>query len=46
MNDAPDREEAVDLRQYVRPVWRRKWLILAIVVLLTGGTYAYYERKP
>jgi Mrp family chromosome partitioning ATPase/capsular polysaccharide biosynthesis protein len=46
MNDAPDREEAVDLRQYIRPVWRRKWLILAIVVVLAGGTYAYYERKP
>jgi Mrp family chromosome partitioning ATPase/capsular polysaccharide biosynthesis protein len=46
MNEAPAREEAVDLRQYIRPVWRRKWLILAMVVLLAGGTYAYYERKP
>ena len=38
------REQALDVRDYLRPVWRRKWLILAIVVLATGGTYALARR--
>lgn len=33
------------MRDYVRPVWRRKWLILAIVVLATAGTYALASRR-
>jgi succinoglycan biosynthesis transport protein ExoP len=28
------------------PLWRRKWLILAVGILVAGATYAYYRRKP
>jgi succinoglycan biosynthesis transport protein ExoP len=38
--------ETDDLRQLVRPVWDRKWLILFVVVLATVGSYLYYDRKP
>ncbi len=33
-------QETVDLRSYLRPIWRRKWLIVAITVLAAGGAYA------
>jgi Mrp family chromosome partitioning ATPase len=39
------KEETVDLRDYLRPVWRRKWLILAIVVIAAGGTYFLASRQ-
>jgi Mrp family chromosome partitioning ATPase/capsular polysaccharide biosynthesis protein len=35
----PGREEPVDAREYLRPIWRRKWLIAAIVVIAAGGAY-------
>jgi Mrp family chromosome partitioning ATPase/capsular polysaccharide biosynthesis protein len=28
------------------PIWRRKWLILIVAVLVAGGTYLYYKRQP
>jgi Mrp family chromosome partitioning ATPase/capsular polysaccharide biosynthesis protein len=28
------------------PLWKRKWLILAVAILVGGGTYYYYTRKP
>jgi Mrp family chromosome partitioning ATPase/capsular polysaccharide biosynthesis protein len=28
------------------PIWRRKWLILLVAVLVAGGTYLYYKRQP
>src|SRR3954464_15964867 len=27
------------------PIWRRKWLILAVGILVAGGTYLYYKHK-
>lgn len=38
--------ESADLRDYFRPVWQRKWLILAVVVIVTAGTYVFYDQKP
>jgi len=35
------KEESIDLREYVRPVWQRKWLILAIVIIAGGGAFAF-----
>src|ERR1035441_7556554 len=29
----------------VAPLWKRKWLIIAVAILVAGGTYAYYKRK-
>jgi polysaccharide biosynthesis transport protein len=28
------------------PIWRRKWLILIVGILVAGGSYLYYKRKP
>src|SRR5213592_4521358 len=36
----------VDPRAYLRPIWARKWYILAAVVLVTAGTYVYFNHKP
>ncbi len=30
----------------IAPLWRRKWLILAVAIIVAGGTYEYYKRKP
>src|SRR5215210_6709704 len=35
-----------DLRSYLAPVWRRRWLVLALVVAVTAGTYLFYDSKP
>ena len=39
------KEQTLDLRDYLRPLWRRKWLILAIVVVATAGTYVLASRQ-
>ncbi len=28
------------------PLWRRKWLILGVALLVAAGAYVYYKRKP
>jgi succinoglycan biosynthesis transport protein ExoP len=33
-------ESEIDLREYFRPMWRRKWMILAITVLAAVGAFA------
>ncbi|MEA2283048.1 MAG: tyrosine-protein kinase [Solirubrobacteraceae bacterium] len=38
--------DGVDLRQYLRPIWGRKWWILLVVVAATAASYAYYDHKP
>jgi succinoglycan biosynthesis transport protein ExoP len=38
--------ETTDLRDYVRPLWTHKWLVLFIVVISTLGTYLYTNHKP
>jgi Mrp family chromosome partitioning ATPase len=38
--------QSVDLRQYLRPVWARKWWILLVVVAATAATYLYYDDQP
>lgn len=35
-----------DFRDYIRPVWDRKWLILAIVAVATALTYVYTSSRP
>jgi Mrp family chromosome partitioning ATPase/capsular polysaccharide biosynthesis protein len=42
----PPPAESTDLRDYVRPIWAHKLLIIALVVVATVGTYVYYNRKP
>jgi Mrp family chromosome partitioning ATPase len=38
--------QTLDVRDYVRPVWAHKWLVAALVVVVTVATYVYYERQP
>jgi len=35
-----------DIRDYLRPVLKRWWLILAVVPIVTIGTYIHYDHKP
>ena len=36
--DKPPKEESFDLREFLRKIWRRKWLVLAIVSVVTTMT--------
>jgi Mrp family chromosome partitioning ATPase/capsular polysaccharide biosynthesis protein len=38
--------EQKDFRDYLRPVLKRWWLLVAVVPLATIGTYLYYDHKP
>jgi polysaccharide biosynthesis transport protein len=38
--------ETTDAATIFAPLWRRKWLILAVGILVAGATYAYYKHKP
>jgi Mrp family chromosome partitioning ATPase/capsular polysaccharide biosynthesis protein len=40
------RAEPVDLRELLRPIRSRWWLIVAVVVVATAGTYLYYSLQP
>ena len=41
MNDTP-----TDAATILAPLWKRKWLILAVAILVAAGTYEYYKGKP
>ncbi|HYM44952.1 MAG TPA: P-loop NTPase [Solirubrobacteraceae bacterium] len=38
--------ETTDAATIFAPLWRRKWLILIVGVLVAGATYTYYKRQP
>lgn len=40
MNETPD------ATQIFAPLWKRKWLILLVGVLVAAATYAYYNHEP
>jgi receptor protein-tyrosine kinase len=35
-----------DLRDFLRPIWRHRWLVAIVVAVTTVATYAYDEHKP
>ena len=37
--------QTTDATAILSPLWRRKWLILAVAVLVAAGTYLYYKRQ-
>lgn len=45
MSYQPGQNEALDLRGYLRPVWRHKWIVLAITVVAAAGTYFISSRE-
>jgi succinoglycan biosynthesis transport protein ExoP len=42
---ASRRENGIDLRHYVRQAWRRKWILLAVIVLIPAATYLLTQRQ-
>ncbi len=38
--------DTTDATAIFAPLWKRKWLILIVGVLVAAGTYAYYKHKP
>jgi len=38
--------ETTDATAMFAPIWRRKWLILAVAILAAAGSYFYYKRQP
>jgi len=38
--------ETTDAPNIFAPLWKRKWLILAVGLLVAAGTYFYYKRQP
>jgi Mrp family chromosome partitioning ATPase/capsular polysaccharide biosynthesis protein len=38
-------ESTTDAAAIFAPLWKRKWLILAVGILVAGATYAYYKNK-
>src|SRR4051794_36064871 len=45
-NHSPGPSESTDFREYVRPIWAHKFMILVLVVVVTGGTYWHFNRQP
>ena len=39
------RQDGVDLRQYVRQAWRRRWLLFAVIILIPAVTYVITKRQ-
>ncbi|HYM54516.1 MAG TPA: Wzz/FepE/Etk N-terminal domain-containing protein, partial [Solirubrobacteraceae bacterium] len=39
-------ETTTDAAAIFAPLWRRKWLILAVGILVAAGAYEYYKGKP
>lgn len=40
------RTQQPDIRHYLRLVWRRKWILLAVVVLIPTAVYLYSQSRP
>jgi Mrp family chromosome partitioning ATPase/capsular polysaccharide biosynthesis protein len=38
--------ETTDATAIFAPLWKRKWLILAIAILVGAGSYVYYKHQP
>jgi Mrp family chromosome partitioning ATPase/capsular polysaccharide biosynthesis protein len=38
--------DTTDATAIFAPLWKRKWLILIVGVLVAAGTYVYYKHKP
>jgi Mrp family chromosome partitioning ATPase len=38
--------ETTDATAIFAPIWRRKWLILIVGILVAAGSFEYYQREP
>jgi Mrp family chromosome partitioning ATPase len=39
-------QSTLTLQDYLVPVWKRRWMILALVVVITAIVSVYYARRP
>jgi Mrp family chromosome partitioning ATPase/capsular polysaccharide biosynthesis protein len=39
-------DETTDATAIFAPLWKRKWLILTVAILVAAGSYLYYKRQP
>jgi Mrp family chromosome partitioning ATPase/capsular polysaccharide biosynthesis protein len=46
MTQTTDAAEVLDLRDYLAPVWRFTWIILALALVVAVATYLHYGGKP
>jgi succinoglycan biosynthesis transport protein ExoP len=42
----PPAEHDLTIRDYLQPIWARRYLVLAVVIVVTVGTYAFDAGKP
>src|SRR5690348_2281612 len=42
---APPRE-GIDVKQYLRQAWRRKWILLAVIIVIPVAAYILTARQP
>ena len=38
--------DTTDASAIFAPLWRRKWMILAVAIVVGAGSYFYYKRQP
>lgn len=45
-DDLDSMSDTTDAAAIFAPLWKRKWLILAVAIVVAGATYVYYKRQP
>src|SRR4051794_4526257 len=40
------RQDGIDFRHYLRQAWRRRWLLLAVIVVIPLAAYLLTARQP
>src|SRR4051794_16735540 len=40
------RQDGIDLRHYLRQAWRRRWILLAVIVVIPIAAYVLTARQP
>jgi Mrp family chromosome partitioning ATPase len=44
--DLESMNDTTDALAILAPIWRRKWFILIVAVLVAAGSYLYYKHQP
>ncbi len=45
-DDLDSMSDTTDASAIFAPLWKHKWLILAVAIVVAGATYLYYKRQP
>jgi receptor protein-tyrosine kinase len=46
LNARANTADGLTVGDYLRPLWRFKWIALAVIVFVSGATYKYYDGQP